>query len=582
MTLNVKDIRHPDYEAMIILWGKYRKTFTGGQCFINAFLKPFSSREDAKDFAIRKSLTYAPAHAKAAVMEVKNAIFQRMPDIKRNAGTKSYKDAVAGRNNGVDRDGNTMDSFIGRKVLPDLLSIGKIGIFIDRPKLPENADKRDANQNPPYLYTYAAEDILSWSMDEDTQQLTALLLRDTIDDVDFDTGLVVGSITQYRHLQLTNGGVAVTFYDKDGKLKGGEILTLNMIPFVVMEISHSLLTDIADYQIALLNLASSDINYAIKSNYPFYVEQFDPIADQPYVRTAFDESDDDTPEAEGEGTAGEAADAATAKNPAVRVGVAQGRRYPKDLNPPSFIAPPTQPLKASMEKQEQMKTEILQLLNLAISTLKPTRASAESKREDARGLEAGLSYIGMELEYGERQIQKIWAMYEQEDINPSVSYPRNYSLRSEESRRKEAKELLDEMPKLPSKMAQRELAKEAAEILLGHRISDEDLDRVLKEIDDAKVIVIDPNVIDMDLENGIVSAKTASEARLYPDGDVEIAQEEQAKRAAAIVSAQSNMAARGAGDLDPDPDKSGSKEKAASRNNDLKADNRDRTRGEGR
>lgn len=582
MSLNVKNIRHPDYEAMISLWRKYRKTFTGGQCFINAYLKPFSSREDNTDFSIRKSITYSPSHAKAAVIEVKNAIFQRMPDIKRKAGTKSYKDAVAGRNNGVDRDGNTMDSFIGRKVLPDLLSIGKIGIYVDRSRLPENADKRDTDKNPPYLYTYAAEDILSWSMDEDTQQLTALLLCDTVDDVDFDTGLVIGTITQYRHLQLTEAGIAVTYYDKDGKSKGGEVLTLTAIPFVIMEISHSLLMDIADYQIALLNLASSDINYAIKSNYPFYVEQFDPIADQPYVRQAFDESSDDNPEASGEGTAGEAADAATAKNPAIRVGVAQGRRYPKDLEAPSFIAPPTEPLEASMKKQEQMKTEILQLLNLAVSTLKPTRASAESKREDARGLEAGLSYIGMELEYGERQIQKIWAMYEQEVIDPSVSYPQNYSLRSEESRRKEAKELLDEMPKLPSKMAQKELAKEAAEILLGHRISDEDLDKVLKEIDDAKVIVIDPEVIDMDLENGIVSAKTASEARLYPEGDVKLAQAEQAKRAAAIVSAQSNTAARGARDLDPDPDKSGPNEKKASRNNDLDAENRDRTRGKGK
>lgn len=582
MKPNIANIKHPEHTSMLSLWRKYRLTFKGGHDFIEAYLKPFSNREENLDFSIRKSLTYSPSHAKAAVMEVKNAIFQRMPDIKRSAGTQSYKDAVAGNNQGVDNNGNTMDSFIGRKVLPDLLSISKIGVYIDRPMIAEGASKLDTKNNPPYLYTYAAEDILSWSVDSNTQQLTALLLRDTVDNVDTETGLVIGTITRYRHLQLTNGGVTVTFYDKDGSVIGGHILNLSLIPFVIFEISHSLLCDIADYQIALLNMASSDINYAIKSNFPFYTEQFDPLADQPYVRQAFDSSADDTPEAAGEGTAGEAADAEIAKNPAIRVGVTQGRRYPKGLNAPSFIAPPTEPLKASMEKQEQMKSEILQLLNLAISTLKPTRASAESKREDSRGLEAGLSYIGMELEYGERQIQKIWALYEHKDISPSVSYPQNYSLRSEESRRQEAKDLLETMPKIPSKTAQKEIAKEAAEITLGHRVSDETLEKIRKEIDTAEVIVIDPDVIRIDLENGLVSAKTASEARLYPKGDFELAQKEHAERAAAIVAAQSNMAARGASDLDPDPKNSASDEKTASRNNDLNADNRDRTRGEGR
>ena len=581
MTIKIQDMKHPDYTTMLALWGKYRCVFQGGQIFINKYLKSFSSREDHRDFNTRKELSYAPSHAKAALMELKNAIFQRMPDIKRSNGTQSYNEAIAGRNKGVDFNGNTMDSFIGRLVLPDLLSIGKVGIYVDRHPLPEQPSKADVQARPPYLYTYRAEDIRSWALESDTQLLTHLLLHDTIDEVDKDTGLVTGTTSRFRLLEKTTGGIRVSFFDKDSKpLDGGFILSLAEIPFVLFELSHSLLTDIADHQIALLNLASSDMNYAIKGNFPFYVEQYDPIAEQAYLRQAIDEQSEDN-EPLGEGTAGEAEDAATAKNPAIRTGVAQGRRYSLGTESPRFIAPPTAPLEASMEKQEQIKREILQLVNLAVSTLRPARASAESKREDQKGLEAGLSYIGVELSYGERQIQQIWADYENEDINPSVAYPQYYSLRTEESRRKEAKELLELMPKLPSKISQKELAKEAAEILLGHRITDEQLQTVRKQIDNAKVIVIDPEVISMDLENGLVSAKTASKARLYPEGDFALAQKEHAERAAAIVAAQAGAAARGNPDGDPDPKASGADEKTASRNTDLNVDQGDKTRGRG-
>ena len=584
MKKNIKDIQHPEYTNMLGAWNKYRLTFEGGDAFIDQYLKVFSVREDPKDFNNRKALTYVPAHAKAAVMEVKNAIYQRFPDIKRAGGTESYKRAIAGENKGVDRHGNTMNGFIGRRVLPELLSIGKVGVYIDRPTLPDNATKLDIKGNPPYLYTYQAEDILSWNVDSNTQELTALLLRDTKNATDDETGLVTENVIRYRYLKVRDeGGIEVTFYDHKGTREpGAMILNLPAIPFVIFELSHSLLVDIANYQIALLNLASSDMNQVLQSNYPFYTEQFDPMADQSYVRQAFDESTLDDNEPRGEGTAGEAADAAKAKDPAIKVGVTKGRRYPKGLNSPAFIAPPTEPLIASMEKQEQMKVEVKQLINLAVSTLKPARASAETKREDAKGLEAGLSYVGLELEYGERQIQDIWAMYEHESIVPAITYPQNYSLRSEESRREEAKQLTELLPKVPSKTYQKEIAKEVIEITLGHRVTNEVLQKARDEIDNADVIVIDPDVLSTDIENGLVSAETASTARGYPKGDVVKAQAEQATRAAAIVSAQSKMAARGAEDLDPDPKKTAEEEKEASRQRDLDAQNQDPTRGKGK
>ena len=52
-------------------------------------------------------------------------------------------------------------------------------------------------------------------------------------------------------------------------------LELTRIPFVLLDIGDSMIKDVVNHQIALLNLVSSDVNYALKSNFPFYIEQKD-------------------------------------------------------------------------------------------------------------------------------------------------------------------------------------------------------------------------------------------------------------------------------------------------------------------
>ena len=207
---------------------------------------------------------------------------------------------------------------------------------------------------------------------------------------------------------ITNTFVTIQFFDTNGtELDALQILQIPVIPFCIAEVSFSLLEDISDYQVALLNLASSDMNYALRSNFPFYTEQFNPNSEFGYGRPAI------PPKVDLHDTnilnirkAGEAESAAEAKPREINIGSAQGRRYQKDLERPGFIHPSPEPLLASMQKQEKLQREIRQLVNLNLSNIEPKRASAESKQEDAKGLEAGLSYIGMELEYTERKIAK--------------------------------------------------------------------------------------------------------------------------------------------------------------------------------
>lgn len=591
-------IRHPDYTLRYNDWQLYRRTYEGGTHYVKQYLKKFSSRETNLDFCRRRDITYCPAHAKAAIIDVRNAIYQRMVDIRRRGGPASYQSAIHGIDGGVDLRGNTMDGFIGRMILPELLVLGRVGVFVDKEPLGPNATKAQADAIRPYLYYYRAEDVLSWHMDRNNQ-LTTLLLRDYSMAVDESTGLPSGTEESFRLLKLTPEGVVVEIHKgvASGYLNGrpqttmeitdARLLNLKRIPFVFFDIGQSLFKDIAGHQIALLNLTSSDINYALKSNFPFYTEQYNPNTQSPHIKYG-----QNTPIADSlnDGCATDldcATDDCDPKTHNLAVGTRDGRAYPKGTERPAFIHPSSEPLRASMEKQEQLKTEIRQLVNLAITNIAPMRASAESKEHDDRGLEAGLSYIGLELEHGEREISKIWTQYEGGDA-PVIKYPDSYTLRSNAERRQEAKELRDLMPTVPSKRFQKVLAKDIARITVGGQISADELKAIEKEIEDAEVVVSDPQTVRDDLEAGLVGAELASKIRGYPEGEVEKSNKDHAARLARIQAAQTNpddqgnMGARGVRDASVHPGMEAKLEKELSRETAEQETTADRTRGEGR
>lgn len=583
--LRIDSIEHPEYSSSHVDWDCFRTVFLGGREFIERYTVKFSTRESDPDFTNRKNITYSPSHAKAAIIDIRNAIFQRMADIVRKDGPTSYQNAIKGLNRGVDLRGSSMNAFIGRDVLGEMLVLGRIGIFVDKPRLPTNTTLLATNAVSPYLYTYRAEDIKSWHYNA-LNELDTLLLEDHLDAVDPNTGLVTGDSTRYRLLTKVPEGVLVQFYALTGdKMKDPNgpqeleeetvLLNLDRIPFVLASLSHSLLQDVASYQIALLNLGSSDMNYSLKSNYPFYTEQQSAQSILPHTRKG--------------GTEGTAAEAAQAQTRAINTGAAgssQGRSYAKGLDRPGFIHPSSEPLMASMEKQQRLIEEIRQLVNLALSNVKPGSASAESKQIDNQGLEAGLSYIGLELQHAEREISKIWSAYERAKEVALVSYPDNYQLRTDEDRRREAKELEELKKGTPSKTYKKIISKEIARVTVGHKITDEDAKAIDSEIDAAVVMDTDLVTIRSDHEAGFVGTAMASEIRGYPKGASEQAQKDHAKRLALIAAAQSPeptdgpMAARGVPDADGDPT-SGKEEKVDSRKTDEQPTTKDRTRGEG-
>lgn len=593
------DSRHPNFLVNAGDWRKWRDTYDGGTEYARRYLKKFSKQESPNDFNDRKEITPIPTFAAAALDDIRNSIFQRMRDIVRRDGSENYNRAVQGLDLGVDRRGSTMNAFMGMNVLTELLMMGRVGIYVDNPQVaredglaPSLADVGDIR---PYLYVYQVEDILSWrcSRPEEPSEFQSLLLRDTCVDFDMDTLLPTTTFERFRLLWINQetGKVNLQFMDGDGKpvnqdgtpSSGPMELNLNRIPFVMPDIGGSLLRDVCQHQIALLNLASSDVSYALKANFPFYTEQRDLRAVGDHLK--HNVAPDGTAEAGGQNS----------HLKQFNAGTTQGRAYDIKAERPGFIHPSPEPLVASMKLQEKLESDIRKLMNLAVTTL-ASRASAESKQMDNQGLEAGLSFIGLVLESAERRVADLWAAYENANERKRkiavIKYPDRYSLKDDAERVKEARELADLITNAPSKTARKEMWKNLFALLLSGRVNVEQMQEINEEIDNANFTTSDPEIIIAAVEAGLTGEETASLALGFAEGEVEKARADHEARIARIQQAQTapgeeNMnepgeeAARGVADLDPEPN-AANREKEQSQTPEVQPDRKRRVRGRGR
>lgn len=596
-TRRIIDSRHPNYLADAEDWRKWRLTYQGGRHYVTAYLKRFPKKEDLTEYSLRKEMTPIPSFASAAVDDIRNSIFQRLRDVVRREGSEGYKRAIQGLDLGVDLRGSTMNAFMGMDVLNELLVMGRVGIYIDNPVVVRSDGAQpsiaDVQGIRPYLYLYQVEDIMAWrcAKPENPSEFQALLLRDTCTNFDSDTMLPITAFERFRYLQLNpeTGRVNMQFIDSDGNsiTRDGhpttEVIELNLdrIPFIMPNIGKSVLTNVCQYQIALLNMVSNDVSYSLKANFPFYTEQRDSRNVGNHLK--HNVAPDGT--AEGGGQQSHLRE--------IMVGATQGRAYDLKAERPGFINPSPEPLEVSMKLQEKFETNIRQLINLAVQS-KASRASAESKSMDNQGLEAGLSFIGLVLESAERRITDLWASYESADKTKRkiaiVKYPERYNLKDDASRVKEASELAELIQSTPSKTARKEMWKNLVAVLLSGRVSVEKIDEINTEIENANFTTSDPDVIIRAVEAGLSGEETASLALGFAKGEIEKARKDRVVRIAAIQAAQSSpdegnapgqQAARGNPDADPDP-KAAAEEKAASQNPDLQPDRKPKVRGKGK
>lgn len=560
--LTISGVRHPNYNYDRLYWELYRDVFEGGMWFRKRYLQKLSADESNEEYNRRLSLSPIPSFAKQSVLEIRNSIFQRLPEVTRLGGTPEYESAMT---KNVDRKFTGMNQFMGYNVLTELLVLGKVGIYVDAPNvLPTTL--ADGKQHP-YLYCYRAEDILSWveETEEEYGQFKAVLLKDQVytESTHFgDIKLPDGREERYRLVYRDDmGTVRVKMYDKDSNLiylpqsesDGSVILGLPLVPFVLADIGDSLLKDVWSYQVTLLNIMSGAASFDISSNVPFLTIQDDMRAVGAHLKQP---GAQEGPERNNQKSG----------NRIERIGSTRGRYYDKGMERPDFISPSADSLTASLAHQEKLQDDIRKLVNLAVEGKAGSRTeSAEAKKIASQSFEAGLAFIGTVLQTTEQRIADIWAHYE--DIESpkvaKVAYPSRYSVKTDAERLEEADKLMEVADKVPSKTAKQEVYKAILALLLEDKVTPMLLDRIFSEVENAKYTRTDMEFILECRRDGLVSDETAADALGFPSEEVEQAREDHEKRLLRIAISQSrgggagalaNPASRGIPDLDSDID----------------------------
>jgi len=540
--------RHSNYLIDSSEWLFWRDTFEGGENYRNRHLVQFSRRETPEDFALRKSLTPIPTFAKAAVLDLRNSIYQRLADVTRQGGSPSYNECTVGWNGGVDGEGTTMTAFMGKNVLTELLVMGKCGIYVDGPKLPDPYELSllNAAYSPPRVLFYPVEDILSFNktFQGEEGQYSAVLLREFVHNysspvpgIDLPDG---PATTRYRLIwKDESGNVWVKLYNDKGDDSEAILTGMSEVPFTIADIGDSLLKDTASYQKALLNLVSSDVDYAIRSNTTFLTVQEDLHTAGSHLRQ--------------QGTAVGNTSPSTSKEE--QLGAGKGRYYGKEMDRPDFISPSTDPLLASMQLQDRFEDNIRSLINLAVSNKQGSRTeSAEAKKLSSEGLDAGLSFIGLVLQQAEQKIARFWGMTENVILPQiaTVSYPKRYILKTDEDRAALAESLLELAKKVPGKRLKQEVSKMIVNSLLGGKEPKATLEAIISEIMGSDFTSSDPATIFEAHRLGLVDDTTASVALGFKASLVDQARKDREARAVAILKAQTSLG-RGVPELETDP-----------------------------
>jgi len=553
--MKIQIIQHKSYTAD--LWKRWRAIKEGGDDLIKDFLYQ-RNKEQTTEFNLRKKLAYDPGDAAAAVKDVTDALAIRITtEVNRNLFNKDTSGIFSGLMGGVDLNGSTMGGFIAREILPELCFMKRIGIFVDAPirKGPTKADITPVDH--PYLTIYKAENIINYTYKG--TELISLLLRENRPKYDPDTQLFIEEITQYKLIRKQNNQIVITYHDENGyqidKETGGKndsaqlILDLPNIPFTLFELKHSLLRNIDKMQIALMNIESSDLKWLWRGNVPIFIRQQTKYSPGRIFRGDAIEGEDNE-------------DVGETHEPTLKFGDAEGIEYPGE--PPSFIAPPSDPIKVSIEKQEQIRRIIRYNLSLTLQDIQ--MESAQSKRYDERGMEAGLAAIGRILEVGENKILLFWSQYTGISAPGTITYPLKYELLSEETIRKSVEDLINIATKFPSVKAQKAILTQAYTLLEGHKLDPKDIQEHINEIVQAKSTVSDPKTLISLVDAGMIPISITTELLGMPPNTQTVIEEEHARRLARIQEAQTkkdiiNPAARGNPDLSVTPVQDAKREK---------------------
>ncbi len=566
-SLSVSAISHPSFRIDLSRWFEYRLTFEGGDDYVDEYLIQQSDESNA-EFRERKKFTPIPAVAKEAIQDLQRAITQRLDDVTRVGGTPQYQAAVTGEGGGIDRDGQSMNIFIGHDVLIELLVMGRVGIYVDNFSDP-GATMADGG-SAPYAYVYRVEDILNWDTmrPEKDGRFKMVLLRDheVFHNQAFGVSFPNKITERLRLVWIGDDGfVRYRFMDNNLKILAldriseqfaieddGTVLTpLREIPFIMPELSGgSLLRDVASYQRALLNVASNEAMMAMNVNSHFLSIQTDVRTDNLHWKKPGGDN------AEPGSQRGRLAQ----EKFGARVNWVRARYRDTESSAPEWVSPPVEGLKASHDYRARMADEVRRMINVAVQNQTGVRSESREQRElSAEGLEAGLHFIAMKLQHADQQVAKYYSMYQRTENVAVVTYPKRFRLKKQQERIKDAQELKKLIDGIPGQINKKEGYKRIVAELFTGSVDSVTMTRMLRAIDQHEYIGDPERILEL-IENAIITRARAAQAFDLPEEEIEEAMKEKIEMAREIMKAQTppeqqmeRPAARGVPEADANP-----------------------------
>lgn len=549
-----------------------RNMYEGGEDYINEVLTKFSDRELDTPFAARKRMSPSLTEFSVCIQEVCNAVTTRLHLIQRINGSLEYIRTVSGLNGGFLNTGESLDTIMVDKLLPELLITGVVGVLLDTPR-------ETSHETHPYLAIYPRETIIDWNYVIQNGKTTLLTL--TLEE-EIAVGLSAGSSKRLRHYYLNDQGTVTVLTLRptthpvksiDASLPNVRVkssvkpvsyesmeqvdLTLTEIPFHVLSLPKSPGNSVYQLQMALTNLESADVGWLLAANYPIYTEQASKYGTSSHLQPS------------GAPDGGEEV---------VEVGSTKGRAYSGSI-PPAFIAPPSGPIEVSMKKQEKLRQQIRSIFGKDVRPTDSSRRSTATRETDEKPMEAGVAAIGLRLQEFEQAIARYWRLFRPTDAEIVIKYPRDWSLLSDSERYDLAEKLIDIRMDVPSPTFQKNVSKSVVKLVLGLMLDHDSMTKIFAEIDNSQGFTADPDTLIELVRTNLLSVGTADSLMGFPESEASLAAADHVARLERIRESQ--QASDPSEDADPGHSARNSREAERENATAKSSDRTDGTRGPG-
>lgn len=195
---------HPAYTAASPQWAKCRHAAAGEEAVKaagEAYL-PRLTEQTQKEYDAYKGRALFYNATGRTVDGMTGLVFRKPPQVEIPSALEYNTDSV-------DRAGTPLGTFC-EKVLEELVTVGRVGILTDFPRVDPRSLTQAAEQAAgvrPYSVIYPAESIINWRTGEvgGRKMLTMLVLQEDVQEPKDE--FASQAITQWRVLKLDNGGV---------------------------------------------------------------------------------------------------------------------------------------------------------------------------------------------------------------------------------------------------------------------------------------------------------------------------------------------------------------------------------------